>query len=86
MGFSGGYIFDGQAWLEFEPSPGTAPEVASPWLKVVIFDSDLADISYHPAGPGTGVAYLDDADASVEAKLARLFAAIGLPLPDGLTD
>jgi hypothetical protein len=58
MGFFGGYIFDGRGWLEFEPSSGSAPEVGSPWLKVVIFDSDIADISYHPAGPGTGVAYL----------------------------
>jgi hypothetical protein len=168
MGFFGGYIFDGHGWLEFEPSSGTVPEVGSPWLKVVIFDSDIADISYHPAGPGTGVAYLgytprayfedesasaptdvereaaglaawvaayqgggdetalqdliapflaaddddddevgdedpegawaddepdpegdddlDDADTFVEAKLARLFEAIGLPLPEDLTD
>src|SRR5258708_4054810 len=58
MGFFGGYIFDGHSWVEFEPSSATTPEVGSRWLKVVIFDSDLADISYHPAGPGTGVAYL----------------------------
>jgi hypothetical protein len=58
MGFFGGYIFDGNDWLEFEPAEGTAPEVGSQWLKVVIIDSDIADISYHPAGPGTGVAYL----------------------------
>jgi hypothetical protein len=172
MGFFGGYIFDGRNWLEFEPSSGTVPEVGSPWLKVVIFDSDIADISYHPAGPGTGVAYLgftprvyfedenasaptdvereaaglaawvaayqgggdetalqdlitpflasddledeededegdskgawdddepdseddddvedlDDADSFVEVKLARLFEAMGLPLPDALAD
>jgi len=170
MGFFGGYIFDGHDWLEFEPSSGTVPKVDSPWLKVVIFDSDIADISYHPAGPGTGVAYLgftprvyfeddnasaptdveresaglaawvatyqgggdeaalqdlivpflasddgddeeddrdpdrggsawddeeepedepaddfDDDDALVEVKVARLFTAIGLPLPDDLT-
>jgi hypothetical protein len=169
MGFFGGYIFDGRDWLEFEPSSGSAPAVGSPWLKVVIFDSDIADISYHPAGPGTGVAYLgytprvyfedenassptdvereaaglaawvaayqgggdetalqdliapflasdedededdverdeedddawaadeeepdedsdsdDDAEAVVEVKLARLLAAIGLPVPDDL--
>jgi hypothetical protein len=58
MGFFGGYIFDGNDWLEFEPSDESAPEVGSQWLKVVIIDSDIADISYHPAGPGTGVAYL----------------------------
>src|SRR5258708_13534 len=168
MGFFGGYIFDGHSWVEFEPSSATTPEVGSPWLKVVIFDSDLADISYHPAGPGTGVAYLGytprayfedenasaptdvereaaglaawiaayqgggdetalqdliapflasdeddedeneaedpeggwdddepdledddedlDDDTFVEVKLARLFSAIGLPLPDDLTD
>ena len=169
MGFFGGYIFDGNDWLEFEPSSGAVPKVDSPWLKVVIFDSDIADISYHPPGPGTGVAYLgftprvyfeddnasaptdveresaglaawvvtyqgggdeaalqdlivpflasddgddeddqdpdrggsawddeeepdddpdddfDDDDALVEVKVARLFTAIGLPLPDDLT-
>ena len=58
MGFFGGYIFDGHTWLEFEPSAGKVPDVGSPWLKVVFYESDIAAISYHPAGPGTGVAYL----------------------------
>ena len=170
MGFFGGYIFNGHNWLEFEPSAGSVPKVGSPWLRVVIYDSDIADIGYHPAGPGTGVAYLgftprvyfeddnasaptdvereaaglaawvaayqgggdetalqdliapflasdddsegledddyddredawgdseepdsedddlDDADTFVEVKLARLFTAIGLPLPTDLAD
>jgi hypothetical protein len=84
MGFFGGYIFDGRNWLEFEPSSGTAPKVGSPWLKVVIFDSDIADISYHPAGPGTGVAYLgftprvyfEDENASAPTDIEREAAGL----------
>src|SRR5215469_12476804 len=84
MGFFGGYIFDGRGWLEFEPSSGSAPEVGSPWLKVVIFDSDIADISYHPAGPGTGVAYLgftprvyfEDESASAPTDVEREAAGL----------
>jgi hypothetical protein len=84
MGFFGGYIFDGRTWLEFEPSSGTVPEVGSPWLKVVIFDSDIADISYHPAGPGTGVAYLgftprvyfEDENASAPTDVEREAAGL----------
>jgi len=84
MGFFGGYIFDGHDWLEFEPSSGTVPKVDSPWLKVVIFDSDIADISYHPAGPGTGVAYLgftprvyfEDENASAPTDVERESAGL----------
>ena len=84
MGFFGGYIFDGQGWLEFEPASGTVPEVGTPWLKVVIFDSDIADISYHPAGPGTGVAYLgytprvyfEDENASAPSDVEREAAGL----------
>ena len=84
MGFFGGYIFDGQGWLEFEPAAGTVPEGGTPWLKVVIFDSDIADISYHPAGPGTGVAYLgytprvyfEDENASAPSDVEREAAGL----------
>jgi hypothetical protein len=84
MGFFGGYIFDGRDWQEFEPSSGAAPEVASPWLKVTIFDSDVADIRYDPAGPGTGVAYLgftprvyfEDENASAPTDVEREAAGL----------
>jgi len=84
MGFFGGYIFDGQDWLEFEPGSGAAPEVSSPWLKVAIYDSDIADVSYHPAGPGTGVAYLgftprvyfEDDNASAPTDVEREAAGL----------
>ena len=146
VGFFGGFIFDGHAWHVFDAYSGARPELAEPWLSVVIYDSDVADIRYRPAGAGSGTAFLghtprryfgdenasaptdvpreaeglaswlaqlngrtdvlqlrdqitpflasdeegdhggDLADIFVEAKLARLLTAVGLPVPAGLSD
>lgn len=58
MGFFGGFIFDGRDWQAFDPFSGARPELAEPWLSVVIYDSDIADIQYRPTGAGSGTAYL----------------------------
>jgi hypothetical protein len=57
MGYFGGSRFDGQSWTDAAADSIVAPDVAF-WLHVDIHDSDIATITYHPAGPGTGVAYL----------------------------
>jgi hypothetical protein len=54
MGFFGQFHFDGTAWTQ--PKDDAQP----PWLTVEIHDSDFATITYDPAGPGTGVAYLGE--------------------------
>jgi hypothetical protein len=56
MGFSGTYLYDGRRWMSQER--GQRPEVAEPWLMVDVHDSDFTAITYCPAGPGNGVAYL----------------------------
>ena len=58
MGFFGGFIFDGRDWQAFDAHSGARPELAEPWLSVVIYDSDIADLQYWPAGAGSGTAYL----------------------------
>jgi hypothetical protein len=82
VGFFGGFVFDGRDWQHFDPYTGARPnrpELAEPWLSVVIYDSDIADLQYRPAGPGTGTAYLgdtprryfDDENASAPTDVSR---------------
>jgi len=58
VGFFGGFVFDGRNWREFDAYSGARPKLAEPWLSVVIYDSDIADIQYRPTGAGSGTAYL----------------------------
>lgn len=53
MGFFGRYLFDG-SWKSVEDING----VPEPCLVVDIHDSDITTVTYRPAGPGSGVAYL----------------------------
>jgi len=82
MGFFATYQFDGSTWAEGDPEAGpTGPE---PWLWVDVHDSDFATIRYAPAGPGTGVAFLNSTprayfgseDASPQTDVER--EALGL--------
>jgi hypothetical protein len=78
MGFFGQFHFDGTAW--------TAPrdDAVPPWLSVDIHDSDIATITYEPAGPGTGIAFLgetprtyfEDDTASEPTDVAREAAGL----------
>ncbi|MFF5225357.1 hypothetical protein [Dactylosporangium sp. NPDC000521] len=56
MGFFGGFLYDGRSWTETDHSGMTAP--SGPWLHVDIHDSDFAVLTYRPAGPGTGTAFI----------------------------
>jgi hypothetical protein len=69
MGFFGTYLFESGTWRSgvvapshsdvWEPIRGDEPPAASePWLLVDIHDSDITTVTYRPAGPGSGVAYL----------------------------
>jgi hypothetical protein len=57
MGFFGNFRFADGAWssYDYEEQLTAANE---PWLWVTVHDSDVATVSYQPAGPGSGVAYL----------------------------
>jgi hypothetical protein len=57
MGYFGSFLFDGQGWTETGAND-VPPPGGEYWLHVDIHDSDIATITYHPAGPGSGVAYL----------------------------
>jgi hypothetical protein len=59
MGFSGTYLRTDGDWIDHDPDD-VPPPAAEPWLLVDIYDSDITTISYGPAGPGSGVAYLGD--------------------------
>ncbi|MET0135837.1 MAG: hypothetical protein ABW215_19830 [Kibdelosporangium sp.] len=56
MGFFGTYLYDGKAWTTREPSQAVGS--AEPWLLIDIHDSDITTVTYHPAGTGSGTAYL----------------------------
>ncbi len=69
MGFFGTYLFESGAWHAgtvapshnevWQPIRGHEPQTATePWLLVDIHDSDITTLTYRPAGPGTGIAYL----------------------------
>lgn len=78
MGFFGQFHFDGRAWTA--PNDDQEP----PWLSIDIHDSDIATITYEPAGPGTGIAFLGDTprgyfeeeDASEPTDTAREAAGL----------
>ena len=84
MGFFGGYIFDGSNWRDFDPQAGQIPAVTATWLSVYIYDSDIAEVRYEPAGPGSGIAFLgftprayyEDESASEPADVAREAAGL----------
>jgi hypothetical protein len=86
MGFFGGYIFDGSSWRDFDPQAGQIPPVTTMWLSVYIYDSDIAEVRYEPAGPGSGTAFLgftprayyEDESASAPADVAREAAGLAL--------
>lgn len=93
MGFFGTYLFDGDRWHDRDPDAGP-PSTPEPWLLVDIQDSDIATLTYGPAGPGSGVAYLGDTprtywereDASAPTDVHREAAGLAswrarLPLP-----
>ena len=85
MGFFGGFVFDGQAWADWDPDADSTPSIAEPWLSVLIHDSDIATIGFSPAGGGLGLAYLgttprvyfEDDHASAPTDVAREAAALG---------
>ncbi|MCE7008904.1 hypothetical protein LWC34_39750 [Kibdelosporangium philippinense] len=56
MGLFGTYLYDGDKWTPHDND--VRPDVSGPWLMVDIHDSDIGTVSYSPAGPGTGVAYI----------------------------
>jgi hypothetical protein len=78
MGFFGQFHFDGMAWT----TPPDDPR--PPWLAVEIHDSDIATVTYEPAGPGSGIAYLgetprayfDDETASEPTDVTREAAGL----------
>ncbi len=96
MGFFGGYIFDGSSWHDFDPQSGQAPAGAAGWLSVYVYDSDIAEVRYEPAGPGSGTAYFgytprayyEDESASAPADVTREAAGLAswLARQQGRTD
>ena len=56
MGFFGTYLYDGEQWLEAHPDNRPAGDGA--WLMIDIHDSDFTAVTYHPAPPGAGLAFL----------------------------
>jgi hypothetical protein len=79
MGFFGRYVFDGSTWHGLDLDSDQVPELAAPWLRIDIYDSDIAAVQYEPAGPGSGIAYLgytprtyfEDESASAPADVRR---------------
>lgn len=84
MGFFGGYIFYDSSWREFDLQAGQIPAVTGTWLSVCIYDSDIAEVRYEPAGPGSGTAFLgftprayyEDESASAPTDVAREAAGL----------
>lgn len=82
MGFFGTYLFDGQRWNAHRADE--VPILAEPWLLVDIHDSDISTITYRPAGPGNGIAYLghtprtyfENPDASAPTDVEREAAGL----------
>src|SRR6185369_891340 len=76
VGFFGTYLYHDAIWTSHRPD--VMPGVSPPWLVVDIHDSDVTTVTYQPAGPGTGVAYLgytprtyferDDASAPTDVQ------------------
>lgn len=95
MGFFGTYLYKQQGWSIQQA--GTSPEVAEPWLLLDIHDSDIATITYQPAGPGSGTAFLgstprtyfanESASASTDVnREAAGLATWWAQLRDGVSD
>jgi hypothetical protein len=57
VGYFGSFLFDGRGWTEADADDVHLPD-GEYWLHVNIHDSDIATITYHPTGPGSGIAYL----------------------------
>jgi hypothetical protein len=95
MGFFGTYLFEGGAWRPGLVTPGhdelwqrlrgdQPPAATEPWLLVDIHDSDITTVTYRPAGPGSGTAYLgytprsyfEREDASAPTDVAREAAGL----------
>lgn len=82
MGFFGTYLYDEGQWHDVEP--GTRPHGDGPWLLADIYDSDITTLTYHPPGPGSGIAYLgvtprtyfENTDASRPTDVAREAAGL----------
>ena len=63
---------------------GPLPAGTATWLGVCIYDSDIAEVRYEPAGPGSGTAFLgftprayyEDESASAPADVARETAGL----------
>ncbi|HEX6500947.1 MAG TPA: hypothetical protein VF054_18235 [Micromonosporaceae bacterium] len=95
MGFFGTYLYDQHGWKIQQP--GASPEVAEPWLMLDIHDSDVATVTYRPAGPGSGTAFLGctprtyfaDESASAPTDVNREAAGLATwwaHLRDGVSD
>ncbi|MEV1320018.1 hypothetical protein AB0J14_28525 [Micromonospora arborensis] len=84
MGFFGTYLFDGSRWKVHQPAEQAA--IAEPWLLVDIHDSDITTLTYRPAGPGSGIAYLgytprtyfENPDASAPTDVVREAAGLSV--------
>jgi hypothetical protein len=82
VGFFGTYLYDEGQWHDVEP--GTQPHGDGPWLLADIYDSDITTLTYHPPGPGSGIAYLgvtprtyfENTDASRPTDVAREAAGL----------
>ena len=81
-GFFGTHLYDDRQWHDVEP--GIQPEGPRPWLLADIHDSDITTLTHHPAGEGTGIAYLgttprtycENPDASAPTDVAREAAGL----------
>ncbi|MBQ1028902.1 hypothetical protein KBX26_02625 [Micromonospora sp. C97] len=84
MGFFGTYLFDGGRWTAH--GANEQPALPEPWLLVDIHDSDIATLTYRPAGPGSGIAYLgytprtyfENPDASAPTDVVREAAGLSV--------
>ncbi|GAA2632704.1 hypothetical protein [Paractinoplanes durhamensis] len=56
MGFFGTYLYDGEHWHDADPD--SRPTDDRPWMLLDIHDSDFTIVTYDPAPPGAGTAYL----------------------------
>lgn len=57
MGLFATWLFDDGGWSQYES--GASVDFTGAALMVYVHDSDFVEVKYHPAGSGTGVAYLN---------------------------
>jgi hypothetical protein len=82
VGFFGSYLYADGHWQEEELA--AEPTAAEPWLHVLVHGSDFTAITYRPAGPGSGVAFLgytprslfETEDASAPTDVVRETAGL----------